>query len=101
MVGTENTHSLKGLLKALKCACAVAPEVEWLPEDTVGFVEKTDEFNARAAFRYPFDRQGSPAWADQPIVPMAILQREMFVHGAEVQDLYWRLRDDWRCSQSE
>ena len=92
----RRTHDLKELLKALKCACAVAPEVMWLPDDTIQFVEKIADLNVRAAFRYPFDNLGSPAWADQPIVPMAVLQHEMSVHGSEVQDLYWRLRDDWR-----
>lgn len=90
----KNIHELTKLLQSARMACCAGTPVEFLENDTCDFVEKVDQFNVGAAFRYAFDTSGRPAWADRPIVPMQILNQEFKIHGSEFQGLYYRLRDD-------
>lgn len=90
----KNEHRLKLLLEEVRRLCCAGRRIEFLADDTCDFVTKVDEFNVGAAFRYPFDTKGNPAWADSPIVPMQVLAREFEIHGAEVQDLYYVLREE-------
>jgi hypothetical protein len=85
----RNEHSLSKLLDDARRLFSNANE--FLSNDTQDFFKMLDGFNLQAAFRYPYDKNGKPAWEDTPIIPMAILKRQVDLHCLELQDLYYRL----------
>jgi hypothetical protein len=97
----KNVHDLSRLVELLKEACDTDPNRDFMTKDTENFVRKVDSFNVGAAFRYPYDTHDRPAWAEQALIPMRVLQTEISIHGSEVLFFYTQLQKEYLSACTE
>lgn len=73
----------------------------FLSSDTQKFIMMLDGLNLGAAFRYPYNTKGKPAWTDTPPIPMRIFKHQVEVHCRELQSLYYRLAEEYSAEPNE